>query len=99
MTNGLFRFWVFPDCTFLDISILTFKYMLKFINFKSLPYHYQGRIFCFGKVHISKLIKERMCHGEETSNSQLVNISVVSHLVARTGVRGRYRRRYTRTGG
>ena len=22
MTNGLFRFWVFPDCTFLDISKL-----------------------------------------------------------------------------
>jgi len=20
LTNGLFRFWVFPDCTFLDIS-------------------------------------------------------------------------------
>lgn len=50
-------------------------------------------------VGSSKLIKERMCHSEETSNSQLINISVVSHLVARTGVCGRYRRRYTRTGG
>ena len=24
MTNGLFRFWVFPDCTFLDISTASY---------------------------------------------------------------------------